>query len=299
MRCKQTRNSLAALLASGLLLTLAGCGGAVPTQPAPADRRQCVRVSAAVASSEVLTVPAPILSPWLLHLPGIGGKRSIDLAMTRGFKQGGFNGEIEIYDWTENDTGLHALLAYDRNKKEAELIARKITERFDKDPQSPIYLTCHSGGGGLAVWALEDLPARVKITKLIMMSPALSPKYDLTKALEHVSGKAYVFSSMEDKLVLGTGCLLMGTIDGVKTEAAGKVGFVRPDTADAGQYAKLVPMPYNPQWVQFDDFGNHVGGMTRLFAESVLAPLVLSDKLPPMAAAPTAATGGHSSQSMQ
>jgi hypothetical protein len=258
-----------------LCFGLMGCGSATLQQTPVASARP-VGQSVAKAS-----VPAPTLPPWLLHLPGIGGKRSIDVAMTRGFQQGGFAGQIDIYDWTEKDAGLHALIATERNHKEAKLIAQQITERFDKDPSAPIYITSHSGGGGLAVWALEDLPERVKINTLLMMSPALSPKYDLTKALSHVSGKAYVFSSLEDVLVLSTGCTMLGTIDGVKTPAAGFGGFVRPETGDAGQYAKLVPMPYNILWAQFDNMGNHVGGMTRLFARSVLAPLILSGKLPP------------------
>jgi hypothetical protein len=243
-----------------------------------------------------VAAPAPALPPWLLHLPGIGGKRAIDVAMTRGFQRGGFNGDLEIYDWTEHDAGLHALIAYDRNHKEARRIAAMITERFDRDPSAPIYVTSHSGGGGLAVWALEYLPERVKITTLVMMSPALSPKYDLTAALRHVSGKVYVFSSLGDTLVLGTGCTMLGTIDGVKTAAAGLGGFVRPATGDAGQYAKLVPMPYNPAWVQYDDVGNHVGGMTQSFGQEVLAPLVLSGKLP---SANGASVSVRPSQAMQ
>jgi hypothetical protein len=252
------------LIACGLI---GGCASPVIQSPSVA----IVHASAA---------PAPALSPWLLHLPGIGGKRSIDIAMTSGFQQGGFTGDVEIYDWTEHDEGLHALIAYDRNHKEAKRIADKITDRFDRDPSAPIYITCHSGGGALAVWALEYLPDRVKINTLVMMSPALSPKYDLSAALGHVSGKVYVFSSLGDQLVLGTGCTMLGTMDGVKTAAAGLGGFVRPDTGNVGQYAKLVPMPYNSAWAQYDDMGNHVGGMTRLFGQNVLAPLVLSGKLP-------------------
>jgi hypothetical protein len=241
--------------------------------------------------------PQPSLPPWLLHLPGIGGKRSIDLAMTRGFEEGGFTGDIEIYDWTENDPGINALIADARNHKEARLIAEKITARFDKDPASPIYFSSHSGGGGVAVWALEDLPPQVKVNTVLMMAPALSPQYDLTKALQHVTGKVYVFSSTQDFLVLETGCKLMGTIDGVKTPAAGYCGFVRPETGDVGQYAKLVSMPYNPQWIMYDDYGNHVGAMTRSFARSVLAPLVLSGRLPALASTlPTATDAASSSQ---
>ena len=253
------------LCCRAILICLLGCGTPV----------------AKVETVQIVKPAVPILPPLLLHLPGIGGKRSIDVAMTRGFKQGGFTGEIEIYDWTEEDAGLRSLISTARNHKEAQLIADKITQRFDRDPLSPIYLTCHSGGGGIAIWALEDLPARVKIQTVVLMSPALSPTYDLTAALRHVSGKAYVFSSIDDVLVLGTGCQLLGTIDGVKTQAAGMVGFKMPATADAGQYAKLIPEPYNPAWIQYDDYGNHVGGMTHLFGQLVLAPLVLSGKLPP------------------
>jgi hypothetical protein len=254
-----------------LCLNLIGCGSA-------AIQQQQMTVGQPLANA---SVPAPTLQPWLLHLPGIGGKRSIDVSMTRGFEQGGFKGDIEIYDWTEQDAGLHALIATERNHKEARLIAQHITERFDKDPSAPIYVTSHSGGGGIAVWALEDLPGRVKIKTLVMMSPALSPTYDLTKALRHVTGKVYVFSSLGDVLVLSTGCKLLGTIDGVKTAAAGYSGFVRPESGDARQYAKLVPMPYIPEWSQLDNLGNHVGGMTHMFARAVLAPLVLTGKLPP------------------
>src|SRR6185295_12391032 len=40
---------------------------------------------------------------FLLHLPGIGGHMRIDDVMTAGLLEGGVNGELEIYDWTDND----------------------------------------------------------------------------------------------------------------------------------------------------------------------------------------------------
>lgn len=264
------------LLCRALLGGLVGCSAAVVKPVALAPDPKPVQITKAVVEP-----PAVSLPPYLLHLPGIGGKRSIDQNMTEGFVQGGFSGQVEIYDWTEGDIGFDSLIADSRNHKEAKLIAAKLTERYDKDPASPIYLTSHSGGGGLAVWALEDLPDRVKINTLVLMSPALSPQYDLSKALRHVSGKAYVFSSMDDQLVLGTGCRLLGTIDGVKTDAAGRVGFAKPPGADDAQYAKLVPMPFQLEWTHYGDMGNHVGGMTHRFARLILAPLVLSGKLPP------------------
>jgi hypothetical protein len=293
------RRALSVIGRALILAGLGGCGAAV-IRPVTVARQTLSRSSTHLpdepSTRRVQLTPASVLPPvvslppYLLHLPGIGGKRTIDLAMVGGLEQGGFKGDVEIYDWTENDQGLDALIKIQRNKKEAELIAKKITDRFDKDPSSPIYLTCHSGGGGLAIWAMEDLPDRVKIHTLLMMSSALSPNYDLSKALSHLTGKAYVFSSLEDQLVLGTGCRLFGTIDGVKTDAAGRVGFLRPPGADARQYAKLVPMPYHPEWIRLGDRGDHVGGMNRRFARLVLAPLVLSGELPAIAVDPIIAT---------
>jgi len=115
-----------------VMATLIGCGSSAP-----------------VGQPVAVVPPKPTLPPYLLHLPGIGGKRSIDLAMTHGFKQGGFTGDVEIYDWTEHDPGLDALISEQRNHKEAKLIAEKITERFDADPSAPIYLSSHSARGAL------------------------------------------------------------------------------------------------------------------------------------------------------
>jgi hypothetical protein len=287
-----------ALLAALLALPLGGCGMATSISPAMtatpgavSQAKMCV-----VAATLPATKPTASLPPFMLHLPGIGGERNIDVYMTRGFKEGGFKGDVQIYDWTTSDKGIDALLALKRNHEQAKLIAGMLTERFDKDPTAPMYLSGHSGGGAVAVWALEALPERVKVNSLLLMSNALSPTYDLTPALRHVSGKAYVFSSYTDDLVLGLGCRLLGTMDGVKTDAAGRIGFTMPPTGDAGQYAKLVPMPYHPEWKVLDDMGDHVGGMRRRFARMVLAPLLLSGKMPPTTAEAADALAGRASK---
>jgi hypothetical protein len=126
----------------------------------------------------------------------------------------------------------------------------------------------------LAVWALEALPADVHVQTVILIAPALSPKYDLTRALAHVNGKMYAFTSTLDSLVLGTGTQLFGTIDGVQTPAAGFGGFVRPTSANPAAYQKLVPCPYQAAWQKYHDFGDHLGGMSRPFSREILSPLL-------------------------
>ena len=81
--------------------------------------------------------------------------------------------------------------------------------------------------------------------------------------------------------VLGVGTKLFGTIDGVKTDAAGRVGFDQPPTADAQQYKKLVALPYDTSWFKYGDAGDHIGGMRESFGKNILAPLILQGTLPP------------------
>ena len=212
---------------------------------------------------------------WLLHLPGIGGEMPIDHSMTRGLKDGGYPGQIEIYDWTEHDPGLSALLSRQRNDREAKKISQMIEKRLRDNPKLRITLTSHSAGTGLAVWALEKLPEGMQVQTLVMLASALSPRYDLTTALKHVRGKAYLYYSNGDTLVLGAGTKLFGTVDGVNSEAAGLVGFSRPKVADAKQYEKLVQVPYDKGWLAYHDTGDHIGCMSRSFARHVLAPVAL------------------------
>jgi hypothetical protein len=219
---------------------------------------------------------------YLLHLPGIAGDKQIDRAVNRGIKEGGFDGTIVTYDWTENDPGMDALVAWPRNQKEAKIVSEKIAKQRAAMPaDAKFYLLGHSGGTGIAIWALEDLPDNVTVNTVVLMSPAVSPNYDLTRALKHVTGKVYVFSSLTDVIVLGVGTTLFGTIDGVKTDAAGRVGFHQPPQADPAQYKKLVPMPYDTSWFKYGDVGDHIGGMRESFGKNVLAPLILHGTMPP------------------
>jgi pimeloyl-ACP methyl ester carboxylesterase len=241
----------------------------------------CLPALTALAAGQAATRPAvvevePALAkgPLLLHLPGIAGYRGYDRRMLAGLRAGGVKGHMVVYDWTENDPGIGALVSYQRNQAEAGRIADLIVAHAKADPGAPIDLTAHSGGCGLAVWALEKLPADVSVETVLLMAPALSPTYDLSKSLHHVQGRMYVFSSRIDGIVLDAGTRVFGTIDGIRTEAAGFGGFVQPAGADAAMYGKLVGMPYRSDWMRYGNFGEHIGALSRPFAEAVLAPLL-------------------------
>jgi hypothetical protein len=219
--------------------------------------------------------------PLLLHLPGIAGPRFCDNRMLAGLRGGGVKANFVIYDWTEDDSGIHALQAYQRNRAEAQAVADLIAAHVSTDPRSPIYLTAHSGGTAIAIWALEGLPPQIKIQTLLLMAPAISPQYDLSKALRHVEGNTYVFTSTLDTVVLDTGTSLFGTMDGVRTPAAGLTGFVQPPGADPEMYRKMIQHPYDRDWIKYGDYGDHIGAMSRRFSQAILAPLIVNADPPP------------------
>jgi hypothetical protein len=253
-----------------------GCSQRAPVAP--------VTLSDAPATTRPVEPPRPVglprpaaaeVKPYVLHLPGVAGTSIIDYTLREGLKTGGFDGVFEFFDWTCNDPGIPALHARRRNEEQAQILADKLTAQYRAHPDRPIYLTCHSGGSGPATWALERLPADVKVACFVMLAPALSPTYDLSKALSRVSGKAYCFYSQHDDLVLGTGTKLFGTIDGLRVEAAGKVGFTKPETADPEQYAKLVSKAHDAGWAKYGNIGGHVGVMRSRFVRAIVAPLML------------------------
>lgn len=238
---------------------------------------------ATAQSTTVQSTTARSEQSWLLHLPGIGGEMRIDHLFTQGLLQGGVNADIQIYDWTGSDRGMIALMQVKRHQDQSTIVAQMIERRAREHPGQKITLTGHSAGTGIAVWALEKLPDDVMVDDLVMIASALSPQYDLSKALRHVRHKAYAFNSMLDVLILSIGTKGFGTVDRVKTDAAGRVGFTMPPNGDAEQYAKLTQYPYDPDWLRFNNAGEHIGPMMRSFSKNVIASVMLGKGLPPRA----------------
>lgn len=219
------------------------------------------------------------ISPYVLHLPGVGGFLWADGNLMRGLADGLSGWGIGYYDWTNGDPGLAALHDQTNKTRQKQKVSAWIQQRLTDHPDQALTLIAHSGGCAIAVWALEQLPQSVQIDQLILLAPALSPEYDLTRALRHVRTRAWVFISDQD-LVLGWGTQVAGTMDGAHTEAAGRVGFVVPPQADRLEYAKLVSMSYRPAWQELDNAGDHIGPMSYLFVRYFIAPLIVSGQLP-------------------
>ncbi len=181
------------------------------------------------------------------------------------------------------------LSALERNRHEANKIASKIVKYQERHPNRPVHIIGHSGGGGVAVLTLEALPADHGITSAILLAPAISPDYDLRRALRRTEEGIWNFYSRYDVGFLRAGTTFMGTIDGQHTSAAGAVGFQMPpgfDGDDRNLYAsRLRQQGYSRKMADSGHTGSHTGWAGRQFVSEWLCPIMLSQmkKRPDMA----------------
>jgi pimeloyl-ACP methyl ester carboxylesterase len=219
---------------------------------------------------------------YTIVLPGVEGRSFLNRNIARGLVQGGVPSGIEVYDWTMGGwlTVPLNLRYLERNREQARKIALKIIAYQDRHPGQPVHLVGHSGGGGVAVLALEALPAGRKITSAILLAPALNPEYDLRRALTRTQYGIYNFYSPYDVGWLKAGTTVMGTIDGKHTTAAGAIGFREPwglSDEDRRLYRNgLHQQVYSQQMAESGHSGGHMGWANTEFVAEWLAPILIS-----------------------
>lgn len=216
---------------------------------------------------------------YTMILPGIEGGSVWNMNIAAGLVDGGVPSEIEVYDWTLSVVGFAANLRFQwRNEQEALKIANKIAAYQNLHPGCPVHIIGHSGGGGIAIMALERLPAGHEISSALLLAPAVSPDYDLRSALRRTRFGIWNYYSPYDVGFLGAGTSVMGTVDGKWTRAAGNVGFHLParlSDADRQLYVtRLHQQPYTREMSRSGHDGGHGGWAARGFVRDWLAPIV-------------------------
>lgn len=217
---------------------------------------------------------------YTIILPGIEGRSHLNENIAFGLNDGGVPGAIEIYDWTVGGwfTWLLNLRWSDHNRKEAAKIAAKIKNYQDAYPGRPVCLIGYSGGGGIAVLALEHLPQEHKIDCAILLAPALAPDYDLRKALTRTRTGIWNYYSKYDVGFLQVGTSAFGTMEGKHARAAGAVGFVKPwgmDKSSHELYDRMLhQQEFTPQMSEAGHYGLHTTWSRRSFVARWLAPIV-------------------------
>ena len=185
--------------------------------------------------------------------------------------------KVKVVPWGHGWGRWHADLTNAANRdNQARLVAEEVTAFHEKWPCEPVYLVGKSGGTGVIVRALEHLPDNA-VDAVVLIAPALSSRYDLTRALHAVSREIVVFWSPLDVIILGAGTRVFGTIDRVKAVSAGLVSFRPPSSPtpdQATQYAKLRQVRWRPKMATTGYLGGHLGPDNPAFLKKYVVPLL-------------------------
>jgi hypothetical protein len=222
----------------------------------------------------------------VLVADGIGGLDLCGIALRSVLRADRLPYAIELFQWGHGMGRWHADLtnAVNRDTK-AQLIAETIRQFKRNQPSVPVFLVAKSGGSGVVVKALELLDDQT-VERVILLAPALSPGYDLARALRAVRREMVVFWSPLDVLVLGAGTRVFGTIDRVKSVSSGLVGFRIPSIDDSDEtrnqsYAKLRQVRWRPGMAATGYFGGHLGPDSPLFLRKYVVPLLWVEESTP------------------
>jgi hypothetical protein len=222
---------------------------------------------------------------FVLVADGIGGLDLCGIALRAVLRAERLPYIIQLFRWGHGMGRWHADLtdAVNRDTK-AQLIAETIRQFKIDQPSVPVYIVAKSGGAGVVVKALERLGEQT-VERVILLAPAVSPGYDLARALRTVRREIVVFWSPLDVFILGAGTRLFGTIDRVKSVSSGLVGFQVPSvdgTDDARNlvYSKLRQVRWRPRMAATGYFGGHMGPDSPLFLRKYVVPLLRVEESP-------------------
>jgi hypothetical protein len=209
----------------------------------------------------------------VILLPGIDGRSGYSEQACRAICSDGLTISVELRDWTSPLGAIFNQTAIGRNHEVARTISVRIADYHREYPSRPVYLIGHSGGTAMAVWAAEGLPDGEQVEGIILLASSLSPGYDLSGALGRSRGGIVSFYSPLDFAILGAGTTLLGTMDGLHGESAGKAGF---ESRGRDGYEKLFQVPWEPSMAAAGHGGDHFGCMATRFIREYVAPLVHS-----------------------
>ena len=158
----------------------------------------------------------------------------------------------------------------------ANQLATDVNTYLATHPGQPVYLLGRSTGAMIVLLAAEQLPAGT-IERIILLSPAVSPEYDLVPALRATRREIVSFRSSLDVPVLHWGTSLVGTADRYYSKSAGLHGFTMPasDHPSYADYQRLRQIAWSPSKILYGHLGGHLGNGTPLFLLFEVVPFLV------------------------
>lgn len=213
----------------------------------------------------------------VLVADGCGGIELCEIALKQVMGEKGGRHRVRAVRWGHGFGRWHADLSDVTNHHaQSRAIVAEVLAWRERSPEKTAYLVGKSGGCWIVVKALEDLPEGA-VEAVVLLAPAISPRYDLAPALKAVRREMVVFWSPLDVIVLGAGLWLFKTMDRVRSAGAGMVGFRPPvldDDAKRSLYAKLRQVRWQPGMARTGYLGGHIGPDSPAFLRKYVVPLL-------------------------
>ena len=173
-----------------------------------------------------------------IFLPGVAGDGSVyDGAID--VLSNNKTEPVEVFTWGAPKAFFFQNFS---NKSVHDTAERELATRLNALAGKRIMLVGHSAGCGVILGALGQTQTRV--ANVVLLSPSVSPGYDLVPAVAKIGGRLQVYFSDKDTTFLRWRTSHFGTYDRVYTPAAGNCGFDLSHTPSRNSYAyRAIQLP--------------------------------------------------------
>jgi pimeloyl-ACP methyl ester carboxylesterase len=214
-------------------------------------------------------------SPIIVVVGGVGGLENLKLSLQWSLRLAGLDAEVRNFEWTHGKGHIFKDLQDTRNHADkTEELVRELRRLKAEEPDRSLYLIGRSGGTILALGAAARFPPQ-SFERIILLSPAVSPTFDLSPALRATRRELVAFCSDLDWFVLGFGTQQFGTADRYYSSSAGLKGFVPPPNATPETeelYRRLVQIHWTPSMILHGHTGGHLGPTLPTFLANDVVP---------------------------
>lgn len=219
---------------------------------------------------------APNPLPGIVYVvEGIGGWDILGASAHWSLPRAGVPHEIRSFVWTHGRGKIFKDLQDLRHLlRKADQLAEEVRWYKSLYPDRPVYLLGKSGGAGVVLAAAGQLPPDT-LERIVLLSAAVAPTYDLRPALRATKSEFVSFHSTHDQFVLRWGTKQFGTADRYYGPSAGLRGFHVPEDLSAEDrflYDRLVQVPWKPEMILEGHTGSHMGTSMPGFLSKEVAP---------------------------
>ncbi len=216
----------------------------------------------------------PQEGPITFYLDGAGWYGSSG-SVEAGLRAEGYEGTFRTFSWSAYLGPAHDHFVRSKSTITAKRLARRIQKARRANETRQINLMGLSAGSAVILAALERLDRDTMVDNVVLFSPSVSARHNLTKAMRHVRRNLYATCSPHDGILRG----LLINADGVSGPPAGKTGFRLPRSPNQYSleaYQRVINIRWRPSYVGFGWDGGHTSVTEPIFVQSVIAPRVLT-----------------------